>query len=213
MRPNHLSVLLGGFILSVAGRGLLPQAVPMVDCETAARVVAKGRLTSEEQEAFRPLSRCGMNGARALTAGLERLTTETDVEALDDFMHQVDNWRDASIFNAVMRVVTNPAASPQARVFAVRHLILLLRPHFMFDYSDLTSGADTTVHPNGLVEWTLTGCSPQITTARRTSVDGEPLPADYETRIRATLSALAGSGSTPEPVRNAARCGLELVPR
>lgn len=213
MRPNHLAVLLGGFILSLGSRELSAQAVPLMDCETAARVVSKGRLTRDEQEAFRPLTRCGVTGAKALAAGLDHLTTETDIEVLDDFMHQVDNWRDASIFSVVIRLVANPTASPSARVFAVRHLILLLGPHFMLSYSGLTSAADTTAHPSGLVEWTLTGCSPQMTTARRTSIEGESLPGGYEARIRATLSALAGSGSTPEPVRNAARCGLQLVPR
>jgi hypothetical protein len=120
-------------------------------------------------------------------------------------MNQVDNWRDASILEAVTRLALNPTASPQARVFAVRHLILLLEPYYMFSYSGMTTGIDTIVRIDGLVEWPLGGCTKQMTTAPRTSINGEPLPADYETRIRATLSALANSPSVPEPVRNAAR--------
>lgn len=215
MRPNRVPLLLGAFALtSVAQPVVLAQSTPVLDCDSAAKIVAKGRLSREEQEAFRPLSVCGVRGARALAAGLQHFTTETDIDALDDFMHEVDNWRDASIFDAVRRLVMNPAASAQARVFGVRYLILLLRPHFMLSYAGLsTRGVDTTVRPNGLDEWTQWGCSPDaMISARRTSRDGEPLPPDYEDRVRTTLSALATSGSIPAPVRNAARCGLELVP-
>lgn len=216
MRPDHLKVLLGSLLVTLGtGEELSAQPAPSMDCVSAAKAVAKGRVTREEEDAFHYLSRCGVTGARALAASLAHYTTETDIEVLDDFMHQVDSWRDASIFDAVMRLVTNPAASAQARVFGVRHLVLHLGPHFVLSYSGLsTRGADTTVQPNGLEKWTLRGCSPEgMISARRASREGEPLPAGYGERIRNTLSALASSGSTPVPVRNAARCGLELVPR
>ena len=92
------------------------------------------------------------------------------------------------VFDAVTALATDSAATPQVRVFAVRHLILLLQPNFLLTYAGLTRKADTTVTAQ-LVTWQEVGCVAQMgVSAPHRSLKGAPLPADYEARIRATLS-------------------------
>src|SRR5947199_9370644 len=118
----------------VVACGLRAQGVPDRECQRAAIIIAKGHPAETDDWAFGALSGCGVVGANAFAAGLAHYTTETNIAALEDFMTSVDSWRDATIFDAVMQLATNSAASPQARVFAVRHLILRLNPQFVYTY-------------------------------------------------------------------------------
>ncbi|HET6680037.1 MAG TPA: hypothetical protein VFG84_02475, partial [Gemmatimonadaceae bacterium] len=97
-------------------------------------------------------------------------------------------------------------ATPQARAFAVRHLIVLMQPQYVFSYAGLTQGADT-IRTKDFMYFTQ-GCQAMILAAREGLPVGLPLPSDYERRIRATLASLANTPATPTPVRNAARCLL-----
>jgi hypothetical protein len=203
-RTTLWGALVSSLALSpVLTRGLSGQGVSI--CEKAAAIIAKGHTSEADDWAFSALRPCGAAGARAFVAGIAHYRTETDVAALEDFMTQVDNWRDASIFDAVTALATDSAATPQARVFAVRHLILLVQPNFLLTYAGLTRKADTTVTPD-LVTWQEVGCVIQMISAPHGSIRGSPLPADYETRLRETLASLVSSPSVPLAVRYAAGC-------
>jgi hypothetical protein len=182
------------------------QAASKGECDKAATIVAKGHTSQADDWTFSALRPCGATGGRAFAVGLAHYARESDVAALEDYMTQVDNWRDASIFDAVIDLATNSAASPQARVFAIRHLILLEHPQFVLTYAGLTRKADTTVTRDMVVRQEV-GCVVQMTSAPHGSIKGSPLPPDYLTRLRATLVSLANSSDVPVPVRYAAGCG------
>jgi hypothetical protein len=118
-------------------------------------------------------------------------------------MMGVDNWRDASLLDAALEMATDGSATPEARVFAVRHLIALVAPHYFFTYDGIVRS--DTLRTAEYVEFKR-GCAYQITAEQSGNLRGSPLPADYEPRIRTTLKSLAESPSAPTPVRNAARC-------
>jgi hypothetical protein len=207
MRATLWGALASSLVLSpLLARDLSGQGVSSAECDKAAAIVGKGHATETDGWAFAALRPCGAAGGRAFVAGIAHYTTETDVAALQDFMTQVDNWRDASIFDAVTALATSSAATPQARVFAVRHLILLVQPNFLLTYGGLTSKPDTTVEPGLVMVQQGGGCAAQMISAPHGSIRGSPLPADYEARIRATLASLASSPAVPVAVRYASRC-------
>lgn len=207
-RINSLKTLVA--IASIAqclGGDLLAQAGSGPNCDKAAAVVSKGRVPAQDDSVFGSLRSCGAVGGRAVAAGVAHFAMETDIPVLQDFMSQVDNWRDESVFRAITQLATNDAASPQARVFAVRHLLMLVRPELLYSYKGLTRKADTTVTPE-LISWQTVGCTGQVITAPHGSFRGAPLPTDFKDEIRSTLKSLAQSASAPNPVRYAALCAL-----
>jgi hypothetical protein len=190
---------LGGTLLAQAGSGS--------KCDKAAAVVSQGRVPAQDDSVFNSIRGCGAVGGRAIAAGVAHFATETDIPVLEDFMSQVDQWRDESVFRATTQLATNDAASPQARVFAVRHLFMLLRPELLYSYQGLTRKADTTVTPE-LTSWQSVGCAGAIITSPHGSSRGAPLPTDFKAEIRSTLKSIAQSASAPNPVRYAALCAL-----
>jgi len=185
----------------------LPVTVPPPSarvCDQAASVVAKGRI---DYGAFHTLLACETVGANAFAAGIPKLANLSDTAKLDDFMTVADNWSDATILSAATTLANNASATAQARVFAVRHLITRLQPSYQFTYAGLAMGTDTTTLEDGSQKIT-NGCRGTMTSARWGTIPAAPLPANYETQIRATLSALAASYTAPAPVRNAAGCVL-----
>lgn len=194
-------------IAQCIGGALLAQGVSDADCEKAAAIVSKGHVPTADKAAFGRLSHCGASGGRAIAAAVGQMATETDISVLKDFMWHVDEWRDESVFRAITELATNDAATTQARVFAVRHLLMLLRPSHVYTYAALTTTKVDTTVVGDVKTWQPVACVAQITGERRGSYSqGVPLPTDVEPRIRSTLASLAQSAAVPGPVRNAARC-------
>lgn len=202
MRAIHLFPTVTCLVLG--GAASMGAQAPTADCEKAAKIIEQGHPPKEDYWAFAAVRRCGQRGAQAIAGGLATYASETNLTALRDFMRQVDDWRDASVFEAAMALAVNGAATPQARVFAVRHLLQLAQPTYVYTYEGLTRKADTT-RTAELVVYT-SACAAQIAPPMKDPAVGSPLPAGYDARIRSTLAALATSAATPEPVRNAARC-------
>lgn len=195
------------FALALPIHGITGQSAATPGCDSAATVVSNGQPRSMPEWALGTLTRCGRGGAKALAVGMSHYGADTDVATLDDYMTQVDNWRDEAVFEAAMKIATNPMASAQARVFAVRHLILLVQPNLLLTYAGMTKKADTTETPT-MVIWQETGCVAQMISPPRGELAGSPLPADFETRVRSALATLARAPETPEVVRRASRCLL-----
>ena len=174
-------------------------------CEKAVKIVAKGHPAKKELAAFLTLTSCGTMAADALVTGLSRYTQETDPLVLEEFMHEIDNWRDRRIFNAVISLATNNAAAAPARVFAVRHLLVLANPILLYSFKGLIVivGEVTTSDADGTT--TTTGCRAALISDPAGQV-AYPLPPNFHTLIQSTLASLAASGSTPTIIRNAARC-------
>ena len=192
------------FVLLVH-RGLSAQRVPASSCDSAATIVAAGHPSEANAWSYSAIRSCRNVGGVAFATGLVRYKTETDIAALEAFMSQLDNWTDAYVFDAVVGLATDTTATAQARVFAVRHLMYVLQPILLYTYAGLTRKADTTQTPD-MMTWQEVGCTGNLISAPHGAIRGVPLPVDYQQRIRATLSSLATSSTTPIVVRYAAKC-------
>ncbi|MBC8086735.1 MAG: hypothetical protein H7Z40_05680 [Phycisphaerae bacterium] len=173
-------------------------------CDNAAKIIAKGHPEKKEADAYLTLIACGAVGANAYASGIANIIHDTNTAELNDFMRQVDNWRDSTIMVAVTNLALNAAASPQARVFAVRHLVTLVEPFRNFSYLGLTMGDVSRTEADGSVI-TTTGCRASMG-SEKADLTGAPLPANYAVQIRNTIATLVTAPATPTLVRNAARC-------
>ena len=182
-------------------RGLAAQTtLSQLECDRAAGVVSRGRVSANEMWALLNISACGTVGANAIATGIGKLTNHTDTAQFEVFMGAADNWRDASIFNAAMQLANNASATPEARVYAIRHLLTLLQPYHRWTYAGLAESPDSTATQGG------GGCYGYMGSEPRGSIAGSPLPSTYESQIREALSTLANDLAAPQAVRAAARC-------
>lgn len=115
----------------------------------------------------------------------------------------VDSWRDAVVMKAALDVTNDAGASVPARVYALRHLIQLVNPGQYFGYGNLIVGD---VPGQGANSNTITRGCHRMLASGRADVSATPLVSDYEQRIRAVATNLAGSSSAPVALRNAAAC-------
>jgi hypothetical protein len=175
------------------------------ECDKAAKIVAKGHPEKKQPSALQTLAACGPIGAQALATGMNEYRTETDTGSLAVFMRAADRWRDANIMNTAIQLASDPSATVESRVFALRHITGLVNPYFLFDYAAMIAGRNEVRDSNGvLVSWTL-GC-PRVMRSWKPNLVGTPLPADYRTRIQSTIEAIATNTSLPAMLRNATQC-------
>ena len=202
----HRVVLMVGLLALHVPRLLYAQEKDDTDqsCEKAAKIIRKGHPEKQEAWALGVLTNCGGAGADAFMAGIAQEAAVSDTIALETFFSYVDVWRDATIMNASLDLARNMSATPAARVFAVRHLIQLVRTRTRFRYGELVRGSTVTVTPDsmtiyapGCVAWHGSEIPDQSAT---------PLPANYPTVIRTALAALVIEPSTPDVLKKAARC-------
>jgi hypothetical protein len=175
------------------------------ECDAAARIVSSGSVNGNQRGAYLTLGGCGAVGANAFATGIATLAGVTDTLRLDDFMNAADNWADASVYDAATHLALNSTATPQARVFAIRHLIGLVSRYRSFGYGGLVAGADTTLGDG--TRQVTEGCEGGFVSEPAGSIVATPLPSNVADQIRATLASLAASQSAPKQVRAAAACG------
>jgi hypothetical protein len=204
----HRVVLLVGLLALGMPRLLCAQEKEKDDsdksCEKAAKIIRKGHPEKKEEWALGVLTNCGKAGADAFVDGIAQQATVSDTLALETFYSHVDVWRDATIMNASLDLARNVTATPTARVFAVRHLVQLVRARTRFPYGELVRGSTVTVTPDSMTTYTP-GCvawhGSEIPDQSATS-----LPADYPTTIRTALTTLVNDPATPDMLKKAARC-------
>jgi hypothetical protein len=175
------------------------------ECDAAARIVSSGSVNANQQSAYLTLGGCGTVGANAFATGIPKLATVSDTLKLDDYMNAADNWADAAVYNAASHLAVNSSATPQARVYAIRHLIGLVNKYTRFGYGGLVAAADTTL-ADGTRQITE-GCESGFVSEPAGSIVATPLPSNVADEIRATLASLVASQSAPKQVRAAAACG------
>lgn len=201
----HSAIAVGIAVTAAAASDLRAQTAS--ECSAAAKIVSSGNVRTSEEDAFLTLAGCGTVGANAYATGIPKLANVSDTVRLGTFMDAADAWRDAGILAASTQLANNESAKVQARVYAIRHLMTLVQPLCRAGYAGLVVAADTTALPDGSQSWTF-GCQTHMVSEPLGYLDGTVLPATYKDQIRATLTALAGSPSTPKQVRAAASCIL-----
>ena len=188
-------------------------------CIWAATVVRNGRTiptSAELDEApddselvwradpVRTVNRCGTFGGAAIATGLLALAHETNVRRLETFMNVADSWRDSAVYSSALRVLADDGASPEARVYAIRHLLALTQPNMSYTYRGLVMGDSIglAVRRTGTLGWACGG----VMVTGRTRRFGSALPADYVAKSVSALDAVKSDPSAPVSVRNAAGC-------
>lgn len=174
-------------------------------CERAARIVSKGHPAKKEMGALDQLVLCGKLGADALVAGMPQYSTDTDTLVLESFFSTVDNWRDGAVMNAALGLAGNPGASVQARVFAVRYLVVLVDRNVTFRYGDISATPAVTTSPDDSMRVYARPCR----AAHGDHVpdySATPLPPNYVDVIRTAMASIASAATSPAPLRNAAAC-------
>lgn len=173
------------------------------ECRSAAERVAKAPHRSDTVRAFARLQYCGTVGRDALVAGMREVARTRDRGRTVHFMSNLDQWRDAVIAEEAMRIAGDASSSVSARVYAIRHLISVIRPQYFITYDVLVAEADSVLTGDASYAVPCQGG----TVSHTSGVSVTPPTRALESRIRAALVRIASSASSPRQVRNAAGCG------
>jgi hypothetical protein len=200
--------------LSLAVLAILGAAVPLHaqaepdsvklrnDCRLAVQVTLTGNPAPRREWARWAIMRCGAEGGRVIAQAIRANKSSSDTALLNRITWPAFELRDGNVFLAAYEVLGDKSATPQARVFAVRTLLLALRPNSYLTYPDLadeTGGRQRTCYGSG-------GSFHLVVHP------GTPLPPDYDVRVREIGARLAADASEPRAVRRAAACLIDLRP-
>lgn len=173
------------------------------ECIKAAKVIDKGHPAHKQAEALSTLLGCGRTGANATSAAIQDSRAELDTLVLRSFYGLVDGWRDAVVMQAALEVARDASAAAPARVFAIRHLLVLLRPSAQFTYDNLVRSV--VIPDDTSSARSVTSCASGYASGV-VDAHGTPLPSDYAAQLTQALSQIKAAPSGPTSVRNAASC-------
>ena len=197
-------------VLMVLPSSASSQEAPVTSaCEVAAGIVATAPDEADTSRAFDRVQHCGSKGRDAIIRGMRTLSSTHDPVRIARFMSRLDGWRDASIADEAVRMAADANVASITRVYAIRHLVAILRPRYLITYESLVAPTDSVV-TRELVTYNG-GCRGSVVALANFSVT--PLQAEHERRIRRTLLQLAENVTTGADVRNAARCALQVDPQ
>ena len=167
-------------------------------CSEATRFVQNGRPAHKQTAAIDYLARCGNAGATVVAGTVASVHDERDLNTLNEFFTLLYAWRDATVMQATITLAQDGSATVPARVFAITNLLRLVNPGYQYSYAKLTEEGVHAPHIPCVHGYASVGTSG--------AAFGQPLPADYESRIGAVLTSLSNDTSQPLAVRNAASC-------
>jgi hypothetical protein len=161
------------------------------DCRLATQVLTTGHPAAKYQWALDKSWTCP-EAAPAIAQRLESHATSRDTAALNALTAPTMYLRDGRIFAVALRIAGSKAASPEARVFAVRTLIYALRPDGQITYAAL-------ITPDAFCY----GGGPSF---HQKFTQGSPLPSDYVQQVNAVGQRLMRDSSEPAVIRRVGRC-------
>lgn len=165
-------------------------------CRSAAAVVSTGSVTPADRWAIERISSCGPEGGAALAAAFAAQQRGSDVEGLDALTRPTRELHDANVFAAAYNVARDREGStPEARIFALRTLIWVVRPELSIEYADLAGN-----------QYGRTACMGSGPAAALPSAQGAPLPEGYDTVIRGLAVQMTQDPSESAQMRTAALC-------
>ncbi|HEX5437304.1 MAG TPA: hypothetical protein VFW98_09090 [Gemmatimonadaceae bacterium] len=138
MRAFFIPAFCGGIVLALArpAAAQVQQETYRHRCESGAAIVVHLNPDPTGARVARNHQTC-LQEAAALVVDMQAHAHDTDLATLKAFWREADQWRDATIMAAALQLASDPSASSQARVFAVRHLLTLLHPHALYSYARL----------------------------------------------------------------------------
>jgi hypothetical protein len=169
------------------------------NCRLAEQILTTGTPAPHWEWARGYIPYCGYDVWGRVGAGVvQRLKTSTDTLRLAAEWRNLNFLRDSTLFRTALDIASDEAASPEARVFAMRYLLSLSDPNGGYEYGALAERGE------------IPGMQPRCTTGQIAgkvhSYEGIPIPPDYHEQIRAAASALLDRDSAPPVVHSAALC-------
>jgi hypothetical protein len=161
------------------------------DCRLATQVITTGQPATKSEWAASAIRECGAAAGAAVAEGIRANRASRDMATLARLGNVAVVLRDGAMFAAALEVASDAAASPEARVYASRVLVLGLQPQFYMTYEEISEG----------------GCfgelrGPHATKAR----GGAPISVNLAERAREAGRRLYADSTAPLAVRLAARC-------
>jgi hypothetical protein len=166
------------------------------DCRLAAQVLTTGNPAVHLRWAASKIRVCP-GGGDAVAASILGLRTSRDTALLNTVSWPASEIRDRRIHDAALSIFVDKAASPEARIFAIRSLVWLFSPATPLDYSmflRLDEGGARCIGPSPPVDLSLTR--------------GELLPSGWAQAIHVAARAVREDESDDPIVRDAATCLL-----
>jgi hypothetical protein len=161
----------------------------------------QGKMEQRQIAAARMLS-CGALGGVTAASTIRATRSLTDTTALEELVGPFRYFRDTAVVNAVVGVATDPAASVEARVFAIRAMWVLRTGKIWIFYGQMLPTAESTpANP-------LAACDDGVLMSHDTPFwsDGVAPPAGFEAQLLALANQLMADTSQPMAVRAAATC-------
>lgn len=161
------------------------------ECRLATQIIVTGHPAPHATWAARKVGSCGAEAGAAIATALRASRASRDLETLGRLSEVSVVLRDGRMFDAALDIIGDAAASPEARVFASRTIILALQPHLYLSYPELADG----------------NCYGRIRGAHATHPRaGTPMPAGFAESSRAISIRVFNDSTAPNSVRRAARC-------
>ena len=209
MRTIH-AFLLATVIVAASARPTSAQSPPRAPgdvvktCDKAVKTLRNERPAHKRGDALEYAQFCGQAGAEVTALAVADSRTEADTLVLQHLYAVVDAWRDAQIMTAALGVAGDGGATTPSRVYAMKHLLVLIRANAAYSYGRLIAGPRMFIAADG-ERVPRPGCAQGMSSEIPDRV-GTPLPFTYADGIRTALGAIASDTSAPLHVRNAASC-------
>lgn len=175
------------------------------DCRLARQVLIDGQPANKRGWALSIVPSCGEEGGDAVVAELRRFRSAAHPDVFEPVVRTATRYRDRLIFEGVLGLAADPAASVAARVQAIRILSAQLAPGSGAVWVSYSYFAGTDDSP-GFVE-----IGPMSVSSDDPVFPGRPLPADALDRSEQAMRGLAENPGTPMPVRHAASVILDEI--
>lgn len=202
-------MLLGAILFATARLAAQQPDRPVfsaAECQLSAEVLTTGRSNVDFTAATgypRNLSaawsagrarHCGQAGFRALASAMRRNARSANLKLLDQITSGTQGLLDRGIYTAATGIAENRAATPEARVFAIRTLVWLVDPGLTVTYSNLAS--EGLQAPRCFVGGQV---RPEVQ-------HGTPLPPDFRRRLFDLAVRVVQSPNEIPAVQSAANC-------
>jgi hypothetical protein len=128
--------------------------------------------------------------------------TVSDTAIVHAMIGPLRQFRDSSVFRAVLELARDRSATEAARVYAFYAAHVLVTGEYWLGYRDMLGEYDTLMK----APMATCGRNLSITDAKPFWYDGAPLPVDYREQVASIAKHVWFDSSEPMNVRAAASC-------
>jgi hypothetical protein len=174
----------------------------LIGLTTSAGIARAQAPTASAQQKCRDarsvLPGCGVEAARVLAQEIPGQGRNANADSLRTVMLLAGNFRDATLFQALLALASSPGNTPESRVWSLLVIQRMINPASGLQYGLVTSPplADGRLPCHGFVSVT------DVNFDR----PGDPLPSNAASLLHDLAVRLAADSAEPVLVRNAARC-------